>query len=218
MNRRGDLEITINTRILERCAWLALVLVLAAVLWWRWDVGSASGSADADERIATLESQLSERDARISSLEAQKTSAATPVKANVTAPPAVPAPPVPAAPVVVQVNNTVATSNPALVLRWTQSGSRPASGKYKLEQVTLIAENGFSVPVGITYNLCWASLDCERAVSKGNFTAKESTTTEFTPVLTIPTYVDIVKGQRLRLTLFNSTSKVELLREEITIR
>ena len=45
MNRRGDTEIVINTRILERTVWLIIIVALIAALWWRWDMNGAGTDA-----------------------------------------------------------------------------------------------------------------------------------------------------------------------------
>ncbi len=216
MNRRGDVEIVINTRILERTIWLILVLALVALLWWRWDTGGARTDAASEERIATLEAQLAERDARITALEITQTPTPTPSKPNATnATPQV-APPTPAP--VVSNTSASATSTGGHAIRWTQIGSYPATGKYKLESVEIIVESGKTTAELLSYSLCWSSIECERAVTRGNFTAKASDTTSYEIPLTIPTYVDITKGQRMRLVVFDTVTKVELFREEASIR
>lgn len=213
MNRRGDVELVINTRVLERVFWIIVVIALGALLFWRWDGSVASGDAATQQEVATLQAALAERDARIASLEAASEPSEPAPEPEPTTPPPKDA---------VALEEPTPAAKPKgsgmLDILWDYELDYPSSDKMKLTAVTITADNGLDISQTLSYELCWSSIDCTNAVARGTFSVPALELVDYPVALTIPTFVDSKQTQRLRLTMYDAKTNSELLREDIIVK
>jgi cell division protein FtsB len=188
MNQRGEVEIVINARWVERSFFLLIIAALAAVLVWQYSQTSAESDATSLARIAELETSLATKEDEaaalrlsVASLEAENED----LKEQ-TQTPAAPAP------------TTPAPSTPVILnAAWEFSGEELTGNKYRLETITVFVTNTRATDATLTYAICWSLLDCETAVSRGTIEAPAGEDTEHAVELSIPRTVQL--PQRLKI-------------------
>jgi cell division protein FtsB len=216
MHRRGELEVVINTRWLERALWLLLLVIIIGLAVWLYTGKTATTDATTAARVAELEQRVTAADDTIAKLTQELTEArahntrlasdnqtnSTPVTSNTTNQ-SLTAPPQP-------------PTAASLDVTWEYEGDNPSATKYKLRSVSVTATNTHAVSKSVSYALCWSSIECTNAVSEGTFSVGAGTSTTRELELSIPTFVDITQAQRLKLVI-TSEGKT-LLSDERIIR
>lgn len=209
MDRRGEVEIVINVRWIERAFFLLIIVALIGFTVWQQTNQASEADVESLTRLAELENTVIQKDDELSALRTQvalleariadnEAEEETPVAAPVA--PATPAPTLPS----------------ILNAAWEFDGAQISANQYRLASATIFITNTYTTPAIINYELCWSTIECEKVVTRGTFTAPASRDTEYDVTITLPRFVDTQSTQRLKMRILNGTSV--LLSEERTIR
>jgi len=203
MNTRGELEIVINTRWVERGFWLLVIAAVAGFFLWQSSQNSYTGAAEDLARIAELETTLVQKEDDLSAMRVQiaileariedlKTPASAPAPTTPTTPP----------PLADCVPSNFRTA-------WSYSGAHVSNNQYRLSDVTIDVTSTCSKNAALRYELCWSTIECERVVTKGTFTAMANGSTAHDVTITIPRFVDTSATQRLKLSIYEGTNVLD---------
>ena len=211
MDRRGEVEIVINARWVERALFLLIIVALIGVLLWRGSGATADADATSLARIAELEMKTATQTTDAAALRLQVASLQAenedlkqppPVPVNTTKPVVAPPPP----------SSVAAVLNVA----WEYTGQFLDGGKYRLGNVTIFVTSTRTNATSLSYELCWSLIDCEKAVTRDTILVPARGDIEHLVTLTIPRTVDISPPQKLKLVVREGASLV--LSEEEIIR